>query len=144
MGQRQVHLEDKLRNNHRNLGTLGSSEALQERKRVCVSLGLLQNRHRHLVKSVYEVLPTTEDGETLPSEEDDREEGCAQEGSDGHIGENDCSAEVVAEHDDDQHMFITLAPSCQTSQSAFERTRKAMTAQASSKTIGKRPQSQRD
>ena len=39
-------LEDKLKNHHSNLGTLVSCEALQEKKRVCVSLGVLQNSHQ--------------------------------------------------------------------------------------------------
>ena len=50
-------LEDKLKNHHSSLGTLGSCEALQERKRVCVSLGVLQNSHQHLVKIVFAALP---------------------------------------------------------------------------------------
>ena len=142
-------LVDKLRNHHRNLGTLGSSVALQERKRVCVSLGLLQNRHQHLLKSVCEALPTTEElgGESSASGEEDCEEGCAPDGPGGHAGERVSSAKEVAEHndddDDDQDMFITPAPSWQMSRSAFERTRKPTTSQASSKTRGKRPRSQR-
>ena len=50
-------LEDKLKNHHRNLGTLGCCEALQEWKRVCVSLGVIRNSHQHLVKSVFAALP---------------------------------------------------------------------------------------
>ena len=34
-------LQDKLKNHHRNLGTLGCKEALSERKRLCTELGLL-------------------------------------------------------------------------------------------------------
>ena len=37
-------LEDKLKNHHRNLGTLGCDEALQERKRVCASLGSVSSK----------------------------------------------------------------------------------------------------
>ena len=47
-------LEDKLKNHHRNIGTLGSKEALEERKRVCVAQGLLQSRYQHLVRNVFE------------------------------------------------------------------------------------------
>ena len=93
-----------------------------------MSLGLLQNRHRHLVKSVCEALPTTEElgGESSASGEEDCEEGCASEGPGGHASERVCSAEKMAEHDDgddDQHMFITLMSSWQTSRSAHARQR---------------------
>ena len=33
-------LEDNMKNHHKNLGTLGSEEALEEQRRMCVSLGL--------------------------------------------------------------------------------------------------------
>ena len=70
-------LEDKLKNHHNNLGTLGSCETLQERKRVCVSLGVLQNSHQHLVKSVFAALPISEElGESSVSATQ-HEEGCA-------------------------------------------------------------------
>ena len=83
-------------------------------------------------------MPTTEElgGESSASGEEDCEEGCAPDGPGGHAGERVSSAKEVAEHnddDDDQDMFITPAPSWQTSRSAFEHTRKATTSQASSK-----------
>ena len=55
-------LHDKLKNHHSNLGTLGSKEALAERKRVCRMLGLLTEEDEKLVKSLTEPLPlmTTE------------------------------------------------------------------------------------
>ena len=123
-------LEDKLRNHHHNLGTLGSSKALQERKCVCVSLGLLQNRHQHLVKSVHKALPTTEELSKSSASEGGHEVACAQEGPGGYTSEHECSAEEVVEDDDDEEdqlMFITPAPSWQTSHTAFERTRKEAT-----------------
>lgn len=87
-------LEDKLRNHHRNLEMLGSSEASQERRQVCISLGLLQSRHQHLVKSVYQALPTTEElcGESSASEEEDSEQGCVSAGQGGQPGKHDCGA----------------------------------------------------
>jgi len=59
--------EDKPRNHHKNLGTLGSKEALEERRRTCVSLGLLDRGHQHLVKCVFEALPTKEEVGSLPT-----------------------------------------------------------------------------
>ena len=50
-------LQDKLKNHHSNLGTLGSKEALAERKRVCRMLGLLTEEDENLVKSLTEPLP---------------------------------------------------------------------------------------
>ena len=38
--------EDKLKNQHKKLGTLGSKEALEERRRTCVSLGLIARQGR--------------------------------------------------------------------------------------------------
>ena len=133
-------LEDKLKNHHRNLGTLGSSEALKERKRVCVSLGLLQNRHQHLVQSVHEALPTTEELGESSAPEGGHEAACAHEGPGGHTGVHESSAEEVVEDDDDEEeqlMFITPTPSWQTSHTAFERTHKEATSSR------KRPRSQR-
>ena len=42
-------LEDKLKNHHKNLGTLGSKEASEERRCTCVSLGPLDRGRQHLV-----------------------------------------------------------------------------------------------
>ena len=132
-------LEDKLKNHHRNLGTLSSCEALQERKRVCVSLGVLQNSHEHLVKSVFAALPIPEElGESSVSATQHEEE-CAQEDPGDHTGDQNCSTGQAV--DDDEHIFITQVPSWHTSHTTFERTRKATTGKASSQTRGKRPQS---
>ena len=133
-------LEDKLKNHHSNLGTLGSCDALQERKRVCVSLGVLQNSHQHLVKSVFVALPIPEElGESSVSATQ-HEEGCAQQDPGDHTGYQNCSTGEAVD-DDDEHIFITPVPSCHTSHTAFERTRKSTTGKASSQTRGKRPRS---
>ena len=50
-------LKEKLKNHHKNLGTLGSKEAVQERRRVYVTLGLLSAQDHHLVTRVDEPLP---------------------------------------------------------------------------------------
>ena len=134
-------LEDKLKNHHRNLGTLGCCEALQERKRVCVSLGVIRNSHQHLVKSVFAALPTPEElGESSVSATQ-HEEGCAQEDPGDHTtGDQNCSTGEAVD-DDDERIFITPVPSWHTSHTEFERTRKATPGKASSQTRGKRPRS---
>lgn len=48
---------DKLKTHHSNLGTLNKQEAVQERRRVCVTLGLLSAQDQHLVTRVDEPLP---------------------------------------------------------------------------------------
>ena len=50
-------LQYKLKNHHSNLGTLGSKEALEERKRACRMLDLLTEGDQNLVKSLTEPLP---------------------------------------------------------------------------------------
>ena len=49
-------LEEKLKDHHNNLGTLGCQEALAERKKVCVELGLLRKEDQHMVKTLCEAL----------------------------------------------------------------------------------------
>ena len=51
------HLTGKLGDHHMSLGTFGTAEAVAERKRVCMLLGLLDQRQQHLVTSVAERLP---------------------------------------------------------------------------------------
>ena len=74
-------LEDKLKNHHQGLiGTLGSKEALEERKRVCVAQGLLQSRYQHLVRNVFEALPSAEElGESSVSDCVGHEEDSTQD-----------------------------------------------------------------
>lgn len=50
-------IQDKLKNHHRNLGTLGCREALSERKRLCTELGLLRKEDQEMIKSLTEPLP---------------------------------------------------------------------------------------
>ena len=133
-------LQDKFKNHHRNLGTVGCCEALQERKRVCVSLGVIRNSHQHLVKSVFAALRTPEELSESSVPETQHEEGCAQEDLGDHTGDqNRSTGEAVG--DDDERIFITPVPSWHTSHSAFEKTREASPSKASSQTRGKRPRS---
>ena len=50
-------IRDKLKNHHRNVGTLGCKEALSERKRLCTELGLLRKEDQEMIKSLTEPLP---------------------------------------------------------------------------------------
>ena len=52
-------LRDKLKLHHQSLGTYNTPEAIEERRRVCVDLGILRQKDQHLVKCVQEPLPTT-------------------------------------------------------------------------------------
>ena len=67
-------LQDKLKNHHSNLGTLGSKEALAERKRACRMLGLLTEGNQNLVKSLTEPLPLAEVENKYSVEEGEAEE----------------------------------------------------------------------
>ena len=89
-------VEDKLKNHHKNLGTLGSKEALEERRRTCISLGLLDRRHQHLVKCVFEALPTKELGLALPTSSQQKAGG-AQAGT-------------ASDSDDESSLFVTPLP----------------------------------
>ena len=50
-------IQDKLKNHHRNLGTLGCKEALSERKRLCTELGPLRKEDEEMIESLTEPLP---------------------------------------------------------------------------------------
>ena len=50
-------IQGKLKNHHRNLGTLGCKDALSERKRLCTELGLLRKEDQEMIKSLTEPLP---------------------------------------------------------------------------------------
>jgi len=86
-------LEDKLKNQHKHLGTLGSKEALEERRRTCISLGLLDREHQHLVKCIFEALPTKEELGPLPT-------GSQQE-TPSPVDDNEKNS------DNEAHLFIT-------------------------------------
>ena len=62
-------LEEKLKDHHNNLGTLGCQEALAERKKVCVELGLLRKEDQHMVKTLSEALPVPSSSQREEMEE---------------------------------------------------------------------------
>ena len=70
--QREL-LCDKLKTHHSNLGLINCEEALEERKRKCVSLGLLAERNKKLVRSVYEPLPLFDENIEVTSTSDEEE-----------------------------------------------------------------------
>ena len=62
-------LQGKLRQFHQRYGTAGCHFALEQRKRSCVTLGLLEKEQRFLVTSLFQVLPTEDDlGESFRSD----------------------------------------------------------------------------
>ena len=89
-------LEDKLKNHHKNLGTLSTKEALEKRRRTCVSLGLLDRGRQHLVKCIFGALPTKEELGPLPT-------GSQQETGGTRAG-------TASESDDERSLFITPIP----------------------------------
>ena len=96
-------LQDKLKTHHKNLGKLGTEEALAERLRTCVKMGLFQERHAHLVKCGHEALPSAEEELGEPTQQE-------------------FGAEIIQE-DDEADIFITPIPSWELSHTAFEKTR---------------------
>ena len=52
-------IEEKMKNHHRNVGTLGCKEALSERQRLCTALRPLQKEDQEMIKSLTEPLPLT-------------------------------------------------------------------------------------
>ena len=82
---------DRLKTYHQSLGTYNTTEAIQERIRVCTALGLLRKEQRHLVTSVAERLPVA----SFPSAETEN----VQEHSTGY------------ETEEEESLYITQRPS---------------------------------
>ena len=95
-------LQDKLKNFHRNAGTINCEFALEQRKRWCVAQGLLRKDDRRLVVSLFQTLPTEDDGESLalPSSQGNVEVVPVQD----NIREDDLGS------DSEESMFITPLP----------------------------------
>ena len=83
----QELLCDKLKLHHQSLGTYNTVEAIEERKRACVELGILREQDRHLVTNVNGPLPTSS-----------QQEGGTQAGT------------VSGSEDEDRSLFITPLP----------------------------------
>ena len=95
-------LQDKLKNVHRNAGTINCEFALEQRKRWCVAQGLLRKDDRRLVVSLFQTLPTEDDGESLASasSQGNVEVAPVQD----NIREDDLGS------DSEESMFITPVP----------------------------------
>ena len=106
-------LEDKLKNFHRNLGTLNCEFALKQRRRWCVSQGLLKKNQRHLVTNLFQCLPIAEDVcESIRTGGDGNESSPS-----GYRSNTAVSQDVPPPYGDssDEEMFITPAPRSQLS-----------------------------
>ena len=106
-------LQDKLKNFHRNLGTLNCEFALDGRRRWCVSQGLLKKDQRHLVTNLFQCLPIVEDAcESIGTEEDGNEAA-----SSGYRSNTPASQSVPPQRGDSsgEEIFITPVPSSQLS-----------------------------
>ena len=106
-------LQHKLKNFHRDLGTLNCEFALDGRRRWCVSQGLLKKDQRHLVTNLFQCLPIVEDAcESIGTEEDGNEAA-----SSGYRSNTPASQSVPAQHGDSsgEEIFITPVPSSQLS-----------------------------
>lgn len=93
----KAHIEilcDKLKNHPKSLGAYNTVEAIEERRRACVGLGILRQQDQHLVKSVQGPLPAKSELEETT------QIGAATES--GHT-----KPSPVAESSDDQSMFVT-------------------------------------
>lgn len=93
----QLLLQVKLKQHHQNLGfTLDCTIALEERKRACITPGLLSKEHRDLVTTLFQTLPTVDEvGE--PSE-------VASENATPPPVDNEKNS------DHEAHLFITQVP----------------------------------
>ena len=106
-------LQDKLKNFHHNLGTLNCEFALEQRRRWCVSQGLLKKDQRHLVTNLFQCLPIAEDVcESIRTGGDGNEAS-----SSGYRSNTAASQDFPPQRGDssDEEMFITPVPSSQLS-----------------------------
>ena len=93
---------DKLKQHHQSLGTLKTTEALAERRKLCISLGLLRVKDQHLIKSLSEPLPQRVQAQVENSgQESNRTEDSSEEDetmfitptlSQGNLGHRSASA----------------------------------------------------
>ena len=110
-------LEEKLKDHHNNLGTLGCQEALAERKKVCVELGLLRKEDQHMVKTLFEALPVPSSSqreemeEILEQEKPRTPNYVPQDNLEQYGTQSPCTFSYVTgsdDDDDDEQLFITF------------------------------------
>ena len=110
-------LEEKLNDHHNNLGTVGCQEALAERKKVCVELGLLRKEDQHMVKTLFEALPVPSSSqreemeEILEQEKSRTPNYVPQDNLEEYGTQSPCTFSYVTgsddDDDDDEQLFIT-------------------------------------
>ena len=66
-------LEEKLKDHHNNLGTLGCQGALAKREKVCVELRLLRKEDQHIFKTLSALLPVPSSSQKEKKEELEQE-----------------------------------------------------------------------
>ena len=115
-------LEEKLKDHHNNLGTLGCQEALAERKKVCVELGLLRKEDQHMVKTLCEALRVLSSSqreemeEVLEQEKPRTPNYVPQDNLEQYGTQSPCTFSYVTGSDDDSDndeatFFMTPVPS---------------------------------
>ena len=108
-------LEEKLKDHHNNLGTLGCQEALVERKKVCVELGLLRKEDQHMVRTLFEALPVPSSSqreemeEILEQEKPRAPNYVPQDNLEQYGTQSPCTFSYItgSDEDDDEQLFIT-------------------------------------
>ena len=110
-------LEEKLKDHHNNLGTLGCQEALAERKKVCVELGLLRKEDQHMVKTLFEALPVPSSSqreemeEILEQEKPRTPNYVPQDNLEQYGTQSPCTFSYVTGSDDDDDEQLSIKPS---------------------------------
>ena len=114
-------LEEKLKDHHNNLGTLGCQEALAEKK-VCVELGLLRKEDQHMVKTLFNALRVLSSSqreemeEVLEQEKPRTPNYVPQDNLEQYGTQSPCTFSYVTGSDDDSDndeatFFMTPVPS---------------------------------
>ena len=115
-------LEEKLKDHHNNLGTLGCQEALAERKKVCVELRLLRKEDQHMVKTLFDALRVLSSSqreemeEVLEQEKPRRPNYVPQDNLEQYGTQSPCTFSYVTGSGDDSDndeatFFMTPVPS---------------------------------
>ena len=115
-------LEEKLKDHHNNLGTLGCQEALAERKKVCVELRLLRKEDQHMVKTLFDALRVLSSSqreemeEVLEQEKPRTPNYVPQDNLEQYGTQSPCTFSYVTGSDDDSDndeatFFMTPVPS---------------------------------
>ncbi|XP_048589692.1 uncharacterized protein LOC116617698 [Nematostella vectensis] len=69
-------VSDKLKSHHTNTGTLACETAIEERRKACISWGLLDQRCAHLLLNLWDPLPSCDDEADSDQDSLFRDSGC--------------------------------------------------------------------